>query len=78
MIFPERHGRGRRDSDTTLLLLNHPVHGGVAIMNFSDFMTFTSVVKDSFGGGRFTGINVSHDADITSELQISYNFRIFS
>jgi hypothetical protein len=33
-------------------------------MHFTDFVGFTGVVKDSFGSGGFTSINMGHDAKI--------------
>jgi hypothetical protein len=78
VVFPEAHGSGRSDRDSTLLLLDHPVHGRIAVMNFAYFVTFTGVVENSFGGRRFTGIDVSHDADITGVLKVSYSIWIFS
>src|SRR5471030_140596 len=40
---PETGGRSGRDGNTTFLLLLHPVHGGCAVMNFTDFMVYTGV-----------------------------------
>src|SRR6185437_7548759 len=61
---PEARGRGRRDGDTALLLLLHPVHGSSAIMDFSDFVALAGVVQDALGRSRLPGIDVRHDADI--------------
>ena len=53
------------DSDTTFLLLNHPVHCSCAIMYFTDFVYATGVVQNTFGSGCFTSIDVCHDTNIS-------------
>jgi hypothetical protein len=42
---PETGGRSGGDGDTTLLFLLHPVHGGGAIMNFTDLVINTGVKR---------------------------------
>jgi hypothetical protein len=66
--FPEASGGRGSDRDTTLLLLLHPVHGGRAIMNFTDFVIHACVKKHALSRGCFTGINVSRDTDIAVAL----------
>ena len=61
---PEARGRGGRDRDAALLLLLHPVHGGSAIVDFTDFVALPRVIEDALGGGRLPGIDVGHDADV--------------
>ena len=63
-IFPESGGSGGGDCDTTLLLLLHPVHRGGAVVNLTDFVGKTGVEQDTLRCGGFTGVDVSHDADI--------------
>src|SRR6201999_634665 len=65
VVFPETGGRSGRDRDAALLLLLHPIHGGHAIMDFADLMRATGVIEDAFRSRGFTGIDVSHDADVT-------------
>src|SRR5262249_34835840 len=70
MIFPEcRRGR-RGDCDPALLFLLHPVHDGVSLMNLAHPVRFSGVIKNSFRRGRFTGVDVRHDPDVTGPLQI--------
>ena len=57
------------NGNATFLLLNHPVHGGRAIMNLTDLMSLTGVEQDAFRGSRFTGVNVCHDADISCSFK---------
>ena len=67
--FPKGCRRSRRDRNAALLLLLHVVHGRRAIMHFANFVGLTSIVKDTFCCGRFTGINMGHDAKVTITLQ---------
>ena len=62
---PEAGRCSRRDRDSALLLLLHPVHGGSAIMHFADLMALARIVEDTLGRSRLPGINVGHDADIS-------------
>ena len=71
LIVPECGGCSRRDGDTTLLLLNHPVHRGAALVNLTDLVGLTRVEEDTLRGGRLTGIDVRHDTDVTSIVKIS-------
>ena len=60
---------GRRcsggDSDTTLLLLNHPVHRSRSIVHLTDLMGQTRVEQDTFRCRRLTRIDVRHNTDVT-------------
>ena len=64
-ILPESGGSGRSNCDTTFLFLFHPVHRGSAIVNFADLVSKTGVEKNTLGSSGLTGIDVSHDTDIT-------------
>ena len=33
-------------------------------MDLTDFVGFSSVVEDAFGGGGLSGVNVGHDTDV--------------
>ena len=69
IVAPEGRGRRRSDGDAALLLLLHPVHGGVAIVDLTNLIGLTGVVEDTLGGRRLAGIDVGHDADITITLE---------
>ena len=71
--FPETSGGSGGNCDTSLLLLLHPVHGGRAVMGFAKLVCLTGVIKNSFGGSRFAGVDVSHDTNISRVFK-----RIFS
>ena len=65
MSFPGTGRCSRSNRDPTFLFLTHPVHGSGAVVDFADLMGLTGIEQDTFRGGRFTGINVCHDADIS-------------
>ena len=64
-ILPSACSGGGCDSNATLLLLFHPVHCGCALVDFSNFVSFASVVQDSLGCGGFASVDVSHDTDVS-------------
>ena len=68
IIIPECGSCSRSDSDTTFLLLFHPVHGGSTIVHFTDFVSQTGIEQNTFRSSCFAGIDVSHDADIASKI----------
>ena len=65
LIRPISGSCRRSDSDTTFLLLNHPVHSSSTIMYLTDFVCQTSIVQDTLGGSCLTGIDVRHDTDVS-------------
>ena len=69
VALPEAGGRSRRDGDAALLLLLHPVHGGSAVVGFTDLVRFPRIEQDAFGCRCFTGVDVCHDADISGHFQ---------
>ncbi len=62
---PVTGGRGGGDGDTTLLLLNHPVHGSPAVVRLADPVDPSGVEQDPLGGRRLSGVDMRHDPDIT-------------
>ena len=69
MVLPMAGRRSRRDRDAALLLLDHPVHRSRTIMNLTDLVVDTRVEEDTLSSRRLTGIDVSHDTDITRFLK---------
>ena len=65
VTLPRSCCSSRCDRDTTLLLLNHPVHGSGTFVNLTHLTVDTRVVEDSFGSRCFTSVDVSHDTDIS-------------
>lgn len=63
-ILPETSGRSGSDGDSPFLLLSHPIHGGLTLMDLSDLMRLSSIEKDAFRSRGLPGINVGDDTDI--------------
>ena len=63
-LVPEARGGSGGDGHAALLLLDHPVHGGSAVVHLADLMSLARVVEDALGRGGLAGIDVSHDADV--------------
>ena len=61
---PEGGGGSGRNRDATFLFLFHPVHGGGAIMHFTDLVVDTGVEQNTFGRGGLARVNVGRDTDI--------------
>ena len=74
VIVPECCGSGRCDSDTTLLLLLHPVHCSRAVVHLTDFVSQAGIKKDALRSSSLAGIDVGHDADIAG----IFKFVVFS
>ena len=70
-VVPEAGGGGGGDGNAALLLLNHPVHGGSALVNLTDLVGLAGVVEDALGSGGLAGIDVGHDADVAGVLKRS-------
>src|SRR6185437_6124408 len=64
VILPEAGRRGGRDRDAAFLLLLHEIHGGGAVMHFTDLMALAGVVEDTLGRGRLAGVDMGGDADV--------------
>ena len=64
VAFPLTGGGSRSDGDSALLFLFHPVHGGSAVMNFTDFVVDTGVKKNPLGGCGFARVDMRHDPNV--------------
>src|SRR3978361_215218 len=69
VLVPGAGRRGGRDRDAALLLLLHPVHRGRALVDLTDLVGATGVVKDALGRRRLTGVDVRHDPDVPGLLE---------
>ena len=76
-IVPVSSSSSRCNSNTTFLLLFHPVHSCSTIVNFTNFVSQTSVKQDTFRSSCFTSIDVRHDTDVTGQMQIMFSHFIF-
>ena len=65
-VAPLARGRGAGDRDAALLLLDHPVHDGRALVHLTDLVGPTRVVEDPLGRGGLARIDVRHDPDVPS------------
>jgi hypothetical protein len=77
VILPDRRSDGGSDRDASLLLLNHPVHGGVTLMNFAHTVHDTGVEKDSLRRRCLTSVDVSSDSDVAKSGE-RYRARVLS
>ncbi|MNT17008.1 hypothetical protein D3C72_1521370 [compost metagenome] len=71
--LPVGGGGSRGNGDTAFLLLLHPVHGGGAIMHFTDFVVHTGIEQNTFCSGGFTRINMRRDTDVTVPFNRSFS-----
>ena len=62
LACPEGGGSRRRNGDTALLLLHHPVHRGRPLVRLADLVRLPRVEEDTLSGRRFARIDVGHDA----------------
>src|SRR4051812_18384954 len=70
-VFPMYSCGGRRDRDTPLLFLLHPVHRGSAIMNLTNLMVYAGIIQDALGSCSLTRIDVSSDTNVPCISKIS-------
>jgi hypothetical protein len=60
-----RFGGGRGgNGDTSLLLLDHPVHGSSPIMDFTDLVGAPRVEEDALRDGGLSRVDVRHDSNV--------------
>ena len=64
MVPPKTGCGSRRDGDAALLFLLHPIHGGGAIMDFTNFVATASIEQNTFCGRGLTGVDMRHNTDI--------------
>ena len=69
VFAPHARGRCRGDGDSPLALLLHPVHGRLAVMDFSEAMGAAGVEQDALRASRFSGIDMRHDTDVAHVRQ---------
>ena len=66
IVWPFQLARRRRggDRDAALLLLLHPVHDGVAVVDLADLVGEAGVEEDALGRRGLARVDVRHDADV--------------
>ena len=55
----------RNDRDAAFALLLHPIGNRSTIIHGTNPMGHACIEQDSLSGSRFTGINMSNDADVS-------------
>src|SRR5699024_4870722 len=65
VVFPEAGYSSRRDGDTTLLFLSHPVGRCTVAFttNLTNLVCQTGTVQDTFSSSGLTGVNVRNNTD---------------
>src|SRR5207302_2747620 len=64
VVAPERRGSSGGDGDAALLLLDHPVHGGSAVVHLTNLVGAAGVIQDALRRRGFTRVDMSHDPDV--------------
>ena len=65
MTRPVGSSSGGGDSNTSLLLLRHPVHCRASLVSFAYFVVYTGIKQDTLRSGSFARVNVSHYTNIS-------------
>ena len=68
-VAPLRGGRGRRDRDAALLLLDHVVHDRGAFVHLADLVGAAGVVEDALGRRGLARVDVGHDPDVAGLVE---------
>ena len=68
-VAPVRGGRGRRDRDAALLLLDHVVHDRGAFVHLTDLVGAARVVEDPLRRRGLARVDVGHDPDVAGLLE---------
>ena len=69
MIMPKTCSSSWCNCNSSFFFLFHPVHICSSVMSFSDFVFFTCIEKNSLTYSSFSGINVSHDTNVSNLVQ---------
>ena len=68
-VAPERRRRSRRDRDAALLLLDHPVHDGGALVHLAHLVRAARVVEDPLRRRGLARVDVGHDPDVPDVVE---------
>ena len=77
-VAPLRGGRGRRDRDAALLLLDHVVHHRGAFVHLADLVGAAGVEEDALGRGGLARVDVGHDPDVAGLLEGKFACHVVS
>ena len=78
VVAPEARGGGGADGDAALLLLDHEVHRGGAVVHLAELVVLARVEEDALRGGGLAAVDVGHDADVAVlvERDLAWHCRI--
>ena len=62
--IPKTSSCSRGNCNSSFLLLFHPIHCGRTVIDLTDFMNASCIIKDALGSCGLPCINVCHDAEI--------------
>ena len=68
-VAPRARRRSGRDRDPALLLLDHPVHGSGAVVDFTDLVRAAGIEKNPLRRRRLAGVDVSSDPDVSGVFE---------
>jgi hypothetical protein len=63
--IPEYRGSCRRNGDSPLLFLDHPIHGCGTIVHFTNAIIDTGIVQNALRRCGFTRVDVRHNAYVS-------------
>ena len=62
---PKTSGGGGSNGDASLSFLFHPVHDGLPLVYFTDFMGTAGVIQNTLGSRGLAGVYVGDNAEIS-------------
>jgi hypothetical protein len=65
VLAPVRRRGGALDGDAAFLLLLHPVHHGLAVVDFADLVGLAGIIEYALRRRGLARVDVRHDADIS-------------
>ena len=69
VVLPLEADGGSGDGDPASLLLLHPVRDGSPFVHFAHLVRLAGAVEQPLRHGRLSGIDMSHDADVSALLK---------
>jgi len=70
VVAPVAGGHGGRDGDPPLLLLGHPVHDGLAVVDLAHLVGLARVVENPLRDRRLPRVDVGDDPDVPDSRQL--------
>src|SRR5262249_40138065 len=73
VILPETRRSSRRNCNTALLLLDHPIHRRSPLVDLTNAMDLFCIEEDTLGSSRLTSVNMSNDTNISCFLEWEFS-----